>query len=216
MKIRSAFELSNALDYALAWRKKEITTILLTIKSQKREHIKQAFLRSSIPILYAHWEGYTKQSSNYYIEFVARQHLTYSDLTTNFISISCWAKIKEISKTNKFHIRNQFIDFLTYNQNERAKIPYKGVVDTESNLSSKVLQNILSVLGIPYDKFWQGKSLAIDGKLLHYRNKIAHGGKHMICESTFLELHDLVINSLDYMKNSIENSAIQQKYKRNI
>lgn len=216
MKIRSALELSNALDNALAWRKKEITNISLTVKSQKRAHIKQAFLRAAIPILYAHWEGYTKDASNYYIEFVARQRLTYSDLTTNFISISCWATIKEISKSKQFHLHNQFIDFLSYNQNERAKIPYKDIVDTESNLSSKVLQNLLFVIGIPYDEFWQGKSLAIDGKLLHYRNKIAHGERHMIDESTFFELHDLVINSLDYMKNSIENSAIQQKYKRNI
>lgn len=216
MKIRSAIELSNVLDNALAWRKKEITTILFTVKSQNRAHIKQAFLRAFIPILYAHWEGYAKEASTYYIEFVARQRLPYAALSTNFVSISCWSTIKNISKSNQFYLHNQFIDFLTYNQNERAKIPYEGVVDTESNLSSKVLRNLLFIIGLPYDEFWQKKSLAIDGKLLYYRNKIAHGEKHFIDESTFLELHDLVINSMDYMKNTIENSAIQQNFKRNI
>jgi len=214
MKIRSAFELSNALDDALAWRKKEISTILLTIKSQKRTHIKQAQLRASVPILYAHWEGYTKEASSYYIEYVSRQRLTYNELSTNFILISCWAALKEISRSNQFHLHNQFIDFLTYSQNERATIPFEGVIDTKSNLSSKVLQNLLFVIGLPFDEFWISKSLLIDGKLLHYRNKIAHGERLLIDESTFFELHDLVINSLNYMKNAIENSAIQKKYKK--
>ena len=131
MKIRSSFELADALDSALAWRKKEITTILFTVKNQKRAHVKQAYLRASIPILYAHWEGYTKEASSYYVEFVDRQKLTYSELTTNFISISSWTTLKEISKSNQFHLHCQFIDFLTHNQNERARIPYEGVIDTE-------------------------------------------------------------------------------------
>jgi hypothetical protein len=130
MKIRSTIELSNALDNALAWRKKEITTIFFAVKNQKRAHIKQASLRAFVPILYAHWEGYTKEAATYYIEFVARHRLTYSALSTNFISISCWSTIKEISKSNQFHLHNQFVDFLTYNQNERAKIPFEGVVNT--------------------------------------------------------------------------------------
>ena len=214
MKIRSSFELTDALDSALAWRKKEITTIFFTVRNQKRAHVKQAYLRASIPILYAHWEGYTKEASKYYIEFVARQRLTYSELTTNFISISTWTTLKEISKSNQFNLHSQFIDFLTFSQNKRARIPYEGVIDTESNLSSKVLQNILFVIGLPYDNFWKSKSLAIDGKLLYYRNKIAHGERHAIDETTFIELHDLVINSLNYVKNTIENYAIQKKYKR--
>jgi len=214
MKIRSAFELNNALDSALAWRKKEITTIFFSIKNEKRPHLKQAYLRASIPVLYAHWEGYTKEASIYYIEFVARQRLAYKDLATNFISISCFSTLKEISKSNQIYIHNQFIDFLMFNQNERAKIPFSGVIDTESNLSSKVLQNILFTIGLPYDDFWRTKTMAIDAKLLHYRNKIAHGERYAIDESTFVELHDLVINSLNYMKTSVENSATQEKYKR--
>ncbi|RJP40425.1 MAG: hypothetical protein C4548_10575 [Desulfobacteraceae bacterium] len=214
MKVRSAFELSNALDNALAWRKKEITTIFLTAKNQRRIHEKKACLRAFVPILYAHWEGYAKEAATYYIEFVARQRLTYNDLTTNFVSISCRSTINEISKSNQIHIHNQLVDFLTYSQNERARIPYKGVIDTESNLSAKVLRNLLFVIGLPFDEFWQKKSLLIDGKLLFYRNKIVHGEKHIIDEATFTELHDIVIDLIDYTKTSIENFAIQEKYKR--
>jgi hypothetical protein len=214
MKIRSSFELNNALDDALAWRKKEITTVYFSIKNEKRQHLKQAHLRASIPILYAHWEGFTKEASIYYLEFVARQRLTYKDLTTNFISISCFSNLKEMSKSNQIYIHNQFIDFLMFNQNERAKIPFGEVIDTESNLSSKVLQNILFTLGLPYDGFWKSKTMAIDAKLLHYRNKIAHGDRYTVDESTFIELHDLVIDSLNYFKTTVENFAVQQKFKR--
>lgn len=214
MKIRSSVELIDALEKALAWRKKEVTSFFFSVKGQKRRHIKQAYLRASIPILYAHWEGYTKEASSYYIEFVARQRLTYRELTTNFIAICSWKTLKEISRSNQFQLHSQYIDFLTYSQNERAQIPYEGVIDTESNLSSRVLQNILFAIGLPYDTFWKTKSLAIDAKLLHYRNKIAHGERYEVDESTYVDLHDLVITSMDYIKTSIENSAIQKKYKK--
>lgn len=216
MKIRSSLELSNALDSALAWRKKEITTVYLTLKNQKRLHEQQAFLRAFIPILYAHWEGYAKEAASYYIEFVARQRLSYVELTTNFVSISCRSAINEIAKSNQIHTHNQLVDFLSYNQNERAIIPYKDIVDTESNLSSKVLRNLLFVIGIPFDEFWQSKSLSIDGKLLFCRNKIVHGEKHMVDNKTFVELHDLVIDMIDHIKTSIVNFAVQGKYKREI
>lgn len=215
MKIRSTIELNTALNNALAWRKKEITTLLLNIRSQRRAHIKKAYLRASIPMIYAHWEGFIKEASSCYLEFVSRQRLQYCELTTNFIAVSCKSIISDLSKSKRINTHNQFIDFIMLNQSDRARVPYNGVVDTESNLSSRVLQNLLNTIGLPYDEFWKSKSLGIDGKLLHYRNKIAHGEKHEIDETTFLELHDLVINSLDYIKNSIENHATQKKYKRN-
>lgn len=216
MKIRGLTELNTALNDALAWRKKEITNIFLNIKSQNREHLKQTLIRATVPILYAHWEGFTKEAATYYIEFVARQKLSYSDLSTNFLAISCRPALMEIAKTNQTYLYNQFIDFLTYNQSERARIPYTGTIDTESNLSSKVLNNILFTIGVPFDDFWQTKSLLIDGKLLYYRNKIAHGERQAVDETTYSELHDLVIESISYIKNMVENIAIQKKYKREI
>ncbi len=214
MKIRSTIELNNALNNSLAWRKKEISTLFLNIRSQKRNHIRKAYLRASIPIVYAHWEGFIKEASTYYLEFVSRQRLQYCELTTNFISVSCQTTLSDLSKNKSINAYNQFIDFIMLNQTDRARIPYDSIVDTESNLSSKVLRNLLHTIGLPFDDFWINKSLGIDGKLLHYRNKIVHGERHDIDETTFLELHDLVISSLDYIKNSIENHAIQKNYKR--
>lgn len=216
MKIRGLSELNTALSNALAWRKKEITSIFLNIKSQNREHIKQILIRATVPILYAHLEGFTKEAATYYIEFVARQRLLYKDLSTNFLAISCRSAILEIAKTNQTYLHSQFIDFLTYNQSERARIPYSGIINTESNLSSKVIKNILYTIGVPFDSFWQTKALIIDGKLLYYRNKIAHGERQDVDETTYSELHDLVIELINYLKNMVENSAVQKKYKREI
>lgn len=214
MKIRSTLELTSALENALAWRKKEITTLYFQIHNCQQVHIKEALLRATIPILYAHWEGFTKEAAMFYLELVARQRLKYSDLKTNFVALSCRSTLKEIASSNKTYLHTQLVDFLTFNQNDCANIPYSNVIDTESNLSSIVLKNILFTLGLPFDDFWQGKSLAIDGSLLYYRNKIAHGERHDLEEDAFIELHDLVINSLDQFKISIENTAIQKGYKR--
>ena len=131
-------------------------------------------------------------------------------------SLSCRSTLKEITNTKQTLVQTQLIDFLTYNQDDRSKIPYKGIIDTESNLSSKVLRNILITLGLPFDGFWEGKSLAIDALLLHYRNKIAHGERYYLGEEIYRDLHGLVIAALDYTKTTFENAAIQKEYRREI
>ena len=213
-KIRNTNELSDVLSDLLAWRKKEISTISLLIKDAKLDHIKELYYRTFIPILYAHWEGYAKEASNYYINYVSNQHLTYKDLATNFISISCYKEIRKTAESKQFHMYNSLVDFLILNQDDQARIPLEGSINTESNLSSKVLQNILFMIGISCDSNWTIKLPFIDGKLLYHRNKIVHGEYHLIDESTFMELRNLVIYLLDLFKYSIENSASLKNYRR--
>jgi hypothetical protein len=60
MKIRSVLELSEALDEASAWRKKELSTLRILIATRGRAHEQAALRRAAVPILYAHWEGFAK------------------------------------------------------------------------------------------------------------------------------------------------------------
>jgi hypothetical protein len=52
-------ELEEALQKDLAWRKKEVSDLWLICQEKNIEVILKSFLL----ILYAHWEGYIKQSS---------------------------------------------------------------------------------------------------------------------------------------------------------
>lgn len=214
MKIRSFEELNSSLSTDLAWRKKELTTIYLQIQKEKRDHIKEAFIRMAVPMLYAHWEGYIKNSSSWYLQLVSRQKEKYSALTSNFLAIACRGTIKEVSMSNQTYLHSQLVDFLLYNTEEKAVIPYKGIIETESNLSSRVLKNILFTIGISNDGFWAKKSLEIDGKLLNNRNKIVHGERNNVPLESYLDLHILVIDSLSHIKSTIENAAATKHYLR--
>lgn len=214
MKVRGPSELVQVLDGSLAWRKKEISNLHLLINGSLREHERSTLRRASIPILYSHWEGFTKEAAEAYLELVSRQKLLYSDLKTNFLAIACRSTLKEASQTKNISIRTQLVDFLVYNQDHRAKFSIDGTIDTESNLNSKVLSNLLLTIGLAEDRFWDGKHLLIDGSLLKNRNDIVHGAGAQIDQATYDQLHELVLNILEYVKTSIENAALSRAYIR--
>lgn len=83
MKVRSIDELENIIAREYSWRRKELTNIKnLTLSS--RNHIKETLLRSCLVLLYSHWEGFVKNISIAYCEYLNFQGLCYRDLKQNF------------------------------------------------------------------------------------------------------------------------------------
>lgn len=212
MKIRSLLELNDIISCELSWRKKELITLSFLVK-KKREHERAVLLRASIPILYAHWEGFIKNTASYYLQYVSRKKLKYSELQSNFIAIACKSALKESLQSNKILLLRQVVDFLVCNQQEISKIPYDNVIDTGSNLNSEVFINILHQIGLSYDSFYLTKELAIDGALLKKRNAIAHGERLDVTEEEFSELSQLVLELLEYFRNHVENAATTEDFK---
>lgn len=215
MKIRSLLELNDIISRELSWRKKELITLSILVK-KRREHERVALLRASIPILYAHWEGFIKNTASYYLQYVSRKKLKYSDLQSNFIALACKSALQESLQSNKILLLRQVVDFLMCNQQEVSKIPYDNVIDTGSNLNSEVFINILHQIGLSYDSFYLTKELAIDGALLKKRNAIAHGEKLDVTEEEFSELSQLVVELLEYFRNHVENAAATEGFKGTI
>ena len=95
MKIRSVYELSEAMRSALSWRRKELEILKMLIKKHKRKHERYVALhRAAVPVLYAHWEGFVKQAATFYLELVSRQWLKLSELSSNFVTIACRSHFK--------------------------------------------------------------------------------------------------------------------------
>ncbi len=212
MKIRSTKELNAAIDYDLSERKKELQTLKFLIDKQKRDHEKKALFRAAVPILYAHWEGFTKKAATFYLELVSCQQLKLSELESNFVAIACRSYFKKASESEKVSVRKELIDFIRENNNKRAIIPTDKVIDTESNLSSAVLQSIFSTIGLSYHSFWIGNELPIEN-LRITRNSIAHGGDTVIDKETYKQLHELVICLMDNIRTDIQNAAILKRYR---
>jgi MAE_28990/MAE_18760-like HEPN len=214
MKVRSAGELSQRLAEELGWRKKELTALKFIIEKETRPHNRKALLRASVPILYAHWEGFTKLAGTLYVELVSRQKLKYSELAPNFLAIACKKALNDAASAKFAVIANQVVEFFLYNMEDQATLPRKDVVDTEANLSSTVLKNIFCTIGLTYVAQFSTRELFIDGVLLDNRNRIAHGERTELDFESYQEMHTTVIELLSSAKELIENAAALQVYRR--
>jgi len=212
MKIRTAEQLQTVLDDDFAWRRKELTMILTTVKSS-RPKLLNTNIRIGVVILYAHWEGFIKNAAENYLTYVAGKKLPYDELNNNFIALSLKTKLLEFELTNKNTVHTQLIEFLLGNLKIKANLPTENIIKTQSNLNSNILKEILSILGIDYSQY-ELKEKYIDSQLLKIRNSVAHGQNPDITEIDFYELYTEITEMLTSIKNEISNNASLAKYKK--
>lgn len=201
--------LLKVLDDEFAWRRKELAVLKAKIPVD-RNPLQSAMLRSALPLLYAHWEGFVKLSMSYYLEHVSRKYLKHEELNLKFVTLSLQNKIGELSETD-FVKRTKIIELLFSEFGKRSNIPHKNIIQTKSNLRFEVLEEILYILDLNDSYIESKKSLIND--LVTTRNHIAHGQLNFLDYQTFEVFHDDVIALINYLKTKIENNAVQELYK---
>lgn len=213
MLLRTPEQLSDALAEDFAWRKKELSYLkLLTDGAPKSKAIRDHLLRSLVALLYAHWEGYIKLSAERYLQFVHEQKLANKQLSQNFIAISAKTKLNKGSDSNKIIQHLELVDFFINKLNDQSNLPFKNVINTRSNLSSRILKDIITTIGLDYSPF-ETKETLIDKTLLDSRNTIAHGEFLKIDYEQYCELHSQILSMLEQFKTQIENAAVNKSYR---
>ena len=210
MKVRSLDELENIISYEYSWRRKELTNIKnLTLSS--RSHIKTTLLKSSLTLLYSHWEGFVKKVSIAYCEYLNFQGLCYQDLTKNFHVCALINEFQGQSPPKNFKSSFGIVTGQSLRLSEKLKIDSERYIDTQSNLNSEVLKELTQKLGISYSAYELKENL-IDERFLGLRNAISHGEYRCIEEKDFVDLYEEIISLIDIFKNQISNSAILKEY----
>lgn len=210
--IRTSEQLIDCLAEDMIWRRKELTELKALIERENEGVRSRVLIRSAIALLYAHWEGFVKKASRCYLEYVASRRLKMKDLSPGFIGLVVRAKIAEIGESEKVSSGISLAEFFIGSMDKQIKIPYKAGVDTKSNLTSKVLEDILSSLSLDAS-FFSTKSNLIDANLVNKRNHVAHGEALSLTISEYLDLHGEVIALIESFKNEIENASVQNKFK---
>ncbi|OAD19018.1 hypothetical protein THIOM_005370 [Candidatus Thiomargarita nelsonii] len=213
-KLRTISDIQNHLNDELGWRIQEIDNLKKLIPRVNSIQAR-SLLRAGIPILYAHWEGFVKSSSEAYLNFVAHQGLSYRELKTCFILFGLKTEIEQLVETNKITPNIQVANFFLDKLDKKAKIFYKGVINTQSNLSSLVFEEIASSIGINPDSY-KFKYKLIDESLLKRRNQIAHGEYLDIDTQGYQNLSDEVVALIRNYKIDIENSIALESYKSSL
>lgn len=214
MKIHTLSQLVDYLATELSWRRKELTELKSNIdRIAKTKSDQIVYLRAGIALLYAHFEGYIKKASVAYLEFVRMQRLHYKDLSDHFLSIALKQKFANIFASKAYSEFITVTNFIRSESSASIDFNHKGVIDTESNLSSVIFKEIVLCLGLDYSVY-AGIEKLIDVKLLQKRNCIAHGEYTDIDATDYEILHERIVTLLDNFKTQIENSAVLLNYCR--
>lgn len=211
MKIRSSMEFEDFVASEYAWRRKELTNIYNLARSG-RKGMKETLFRSSIPIFYAHWEGFVKQSSIAKMHYLISQGFKYNELQPCFHVYAILEAYEGQIPSKKFeawaNITTGKIDF-----SKSIGLSSISQIDTKSKLNYEVLREISIKVDIDYKGF-ELKENWIDEKLVGLRNKIAHGERTPVNEDEFEEFYSETTNLINLYKNELLNSVHQRTYLR--
>ena len=214
MKIRSLGELVDYLGRDLGWRRRELTTIRLRI-SRDRSHQRIASLRSGVCLLYAHWEGFVRKAGQAYIRFVNSRGLRMADLSEGLLTLALRGRISRCEQSKKISVRMELVSFLLSDMSEDARLPLSNAIATRANLNTQQFREILDMLGLDPAEYLKKTGL-IDGRLIRWRNGIAHGDRIDVEEQDYVALHDGVIMLLDRFRTDLENAAVTGAFRRRL
>ena len=117
-----------------------------SLKEKKTLPKQNAALRFSVPILYAHWEGFVKKSTEVYLEYVAKKYLKHNELKPQFIALSLSKKLGQLEIKN-LEEKSKTVEFLINEFDKSSNILTKNVIQTKSNLKYYVFRKFSLLLG---------------------------------------------------------------------
>lgn len=214
--IRTISQLQDALDAERVWRLRELSVLRKKLVPSTRivgpeNEDELALLRPCIAMVYAHWEGFVKSACGMYLEFVAMQRVIHKDLASSFLALAARRYATSIGATGASADR-AIVTFYRDQADRRGHVPYRGGVDTKSNLWFEVFQEIFDSLGLSWRQY-ELKSKLIDSKLVSKRNAIAHGRYIDIKAVDVVEIFDSVLDLMESIKDQLLDAAINEEYK---
>jgi hypothetical protein len=213
VNIRSASELVEFLDDRKKWRKRELISLVGDLKRAKPDEVRWIG-RAALLLAYAHLEGFVKDAASAYVHLVACKSRRLSDLAACFQALACRAELSVAqSASRRIGPHLEVVTRLTDRLHEACHIEIARAIDTESNLTAPVLQNICDSVGTNYAADWSTDGPFIDD-LFRNRSAVAHGELFVPDKAYAVEALEFTIKAIDKFSTAIENAAIQKAYLR--
>lgn len=208
MKLRTGEELTTHLDTEIGWRKIEIDTLTKLVRKQKEGPKRDTFLRAGVAMLYAHFEGFTKNAVSFYVKYVEGRRLPIGELSQSFCSLVCVRLIQrsDISQKDAYM---EMVDIVR--KGVTRKYRFASVVDI-GNLDYDRFAKLMNSVGLDSNKYATMRLSTID-RLVELRNPVAHGRWEILDCDRFLAMCQDVLNIMNEVKNDIENAEQVELYK---
>lgn len=212
MRTTTLEELSQRIDSDLGWRKKEITSLSLVISELQGEP-QRAVLRGSLAVLYAHWEGFVKQSVFLYMNFVDGQCLSANQLNEAIVAFVFRNKLGKFHSEGLGPDHINIIRDLRNQEANRLKFPRSSRdIDTMSNLSSKRFKTLINFIPFTMPSKYDDTLSLIDTDLVLPRNAISHGNDNSVTVDEWETIRDMILDVISYIGDEVLNAAINEEY----
>lgn len=205
-KFKSLKDLQNAVDLDFVTRRNEVTLFKKLVEKNKKNEDGIVYAKNLITILYSHWEGFIKYSSECLIKYISHLALKNNEINIGLFAISELEKLREFQESN-VTLKIRALENLLNNYDKKSMIPYDYSIATYANLRTEVLVEICNILGLD-EKNYETKIGIIDEKLTNNRNEIAHGRLIRITTDESLEIFNLVFPLLENFKTDVLNRAL--------
>jgi hypothetical protein len=165
-------------------------------------------------LAYAHWEGFVRDAARASVELVSYKSRKLSALSLTFQALACRQELLVAqSATRRIHPHLALTRRFTDDIATSCSIDADTAIDTESNLSANVFENICLSVGLDYVTTWASDGPFMDD-LLRSRCEVAHGDLVTPDHRYAKEAVTFVISAIDRFSNDIENEAVQTRYLR--
>lgn len=209
MTSAAANRLASRIDRELGWRKRELVSVYLNVPSDPSTASHEC--RSALLMLYAHWEGFVKFAFTAYIEEVSScvsDPRVYCDSLLG-LTVKKWVMdvVERRDATQLGRILREAMD--PAKDLPRFRTP--RLIQTKSNVTPKVLNEILATVGLEPGKFAAYESTVIK-PLVGNRNSIAHGGDNPVVAARFRHFYHCVLDLMELIRVYLEDSLSSKAY----
>lgn len=205
----------DEIEEANYWRERELISLSKILVSIKDEVDKNTLLNASIPLIYAHWEGFVICSLKILMEDLNERKLSCIDIHVNILTNGYEINLKEdlskpTYKEESFRKKCKKMECLLNLLNNNFKFIVPNI-DTKSNLDFGTLKILCNKFNFSYSNFLSFEQGIT--KLVMRRNGIAHGEKSFpITKEDMEESVDLYMKLTALLKNEVESFIIESKF----
>ena len=210
--------IESLIEEHIQWRITELALIKKIYLKLLTDEEKKFFLQSSIPTVYAIWEGFVKNILKSLLKFLDTKNISPQEIREELLVWSLTEKLKNLKQSEDFKKQMKHSQILLNHLDNEIKFS-KITIDVKSNLNEKVLLELSVNLGLlNIEEFFSKNELDGLKRLVKIRNGISHGEKNAIVLQGLDDIQEYIVLVSKLMDNwiaLIDDFLSNQKYLKN-
>lgn len=203
---------SRKLDRKSGWRKKEISDISLAIDADRLPAASlKATRRAAACLLYAHWEGFVRDSIELFLDFVRSSVFDESEVNTKLRAAILLEYVDRNRGNFGLDACARYFD-MTFNE-KFSIVELPSIGKLSGNVSYETFVSLISVFNFEVPASIEVRRKFINVLLLHSRNQIAHGHGLPIEAREFADLKTGTLELIDRTKDLFIDGAFNARHK---